>query len=159
MNWFEYFKRNLIKWHRFRFDRKKIENSYFFYHFRWWLEVAAKIFNLSRFVYKSSLSSLKVSSVCLYPIRKYWERNIWICGHRISQQEVDFTKKKYSLETFVMFTICVKLKSKTLFIGEIYGFENEIMKVFFFKITGSWRLNFRWGKLYMIFQRELNKVV
>ena len=56
-----------------------------------------------------------------------------------------------------MFTICVKFKTKTLSISEIYGYENEIMKGFFL-ITGSGRLNFRWGKLYLIFQRELKKM-
>ena len=47
-----------------------------------------------------------------------------------------YENKIYSFETLIMFTICVKLKSKTLFIREIYGSENEKMK-WFFLITGS----------------------
>ena len=93
--------------------------------------MAVKIFNLSRFVYQSSLSSLKVSSLSLPDteiLRKKY-LNLWTpyltTGSRIYQNKI------YSLETLIMFTICVKLKSKTLFISEIYGSENEIMKVFF----------------------------
>ena len=120
--------------------------------------MAAKIFNLSIFVYESSLSSLKVSSVCLYPIRKYWERNIWICGHRISQQEVDFTKKKLlTWDICNVYNMC-KIQDKN-FIHQrdiwLWKWDNERV----FLITGSGRLNFRWGKLYLIFQRELKKVV
>ena len=121
--------------------------------------MAAKIFNLSRFVYKSSLSSLKVSSVCLYPIRKYWERNIWIRGHRNSQPEVDFTNFfLLTLDIYNVYNMC-KIEVKNFIHWRdiwLWKWNNE---KFFFKITGSWRLNFRWGKLYMIFQRELNKVV
>ena len=37
----------------------------------------------------------------------------------------------------------------------LWKWDNERV----FLITGSGRLNFRWGILYLIFQRELNKVV
>ena len=45
-----------------------------------------------------------------------------------------------------MFTICVKFKTKTLSISEIYGYENEIMKGFFFN-NRKWASQFPVGNI------------